>query len=141
MRYRADVATGIIELRRIAIFLATGLATALLFFGLMALLLDGFDMGYRMAVTVAYACAIVFHFTINRHITFSSRDEHILRQAVRYAMLALTSYLITLAVVSYMVEKLRFSPYAGALIALVVTTAFGYCISKAWVFRRRLGNE
>ncbi len=125
------------ELRRFTIFLTVGSATALLYFSLLALLLDGLKFDYRICVSAAYGCAVVFHFTMNRRITFRSVEERAFPQAGRYAIMALTSYLITLAIVSYVVETLRLSPYAGVLVALVVTTVFGYCVSKMWVFRRR----
>ena len=125
------------ELRRFAFFLAVGLLTAILYFGMLVLFLDGLKVEYRSSVSVAYLCAIVLHFALNRLITFQSSEERAFVQAGRYVVMAIGSYVITIALVSYLVETFGFSVYASVIVALAVTTVVGYCVSKLWVFRRR----
>jgi putative flippase GtrA len=107
----------------------------MVYIGLMALLLNVLGLNYRVCVSVAYLVAIALHFLLNRHITFRAADSHAIRQAWRYLTMAAINYVVTLAVVSVVVDVLNWSVYIGLFLALVATIVVGYVLSKLWVFR------
>jgi len=121
--------------RKFWTFVAVGGVTALVYLGLMALLLNVVGLNYRVCVSVAYVGAIALHFSLNRHVTFRSADGNIFPQAWRYLAMVAINYVVTLAIVSYVVEVLNHSAFIGAISALVATIVVGYIVSRSWVFK------
>lgn len=123
------------EYRQIARFLAVGALTALIYFGLLALLLEGINLNYRYAVSIAYFCGVAFHFLSNRQFTFRSHDHGLPGQILKYCAMVGINYAITIAVVDVIVRLLHFSPYVGAACAIGITVVTGYLLARFWVFR------
>lgn len=124
-------------MRHFVVFLIVGGTTALLYFSLLIVLLEVLRLEYLVGVSLAYIAAIMFHFLLNRHLTFKAADSALLRQGSRYAVMAMANYLLTLAIVFCVVEQLRWNAYVGAVAAIAVSVVFSYAVSKVWVFRRR----
>lgn len=124
-------------MRNFVAFLIVGGTTALLYFLLLIMLLEVLRLEYLIGVSLAYIAAIMFHFVLNRHLTFKATDSALLSQGSRYAVMATANYLLTLAIVFCVVEQLRFNAYIGAVTAIAVSASFTYAVSKVWVFRRR----
>ena len=122
-------------MRKLGAFVAVGGVTALIYTGLVAALFNLMGLDYRVCVSVAYLVAIVFHFLLNRHITFRAAEGDMLPQARRYLITAAINYIVTLAVVSFVVDLLNWSVYVGLFLALLTTIVVGYVLSKSWVFR------
>lgn len=120
-------------------FLAVGGGTALIYFGLLYVLLDYLGWGRFVGVSIAYSVAITFHFFSNRHFSFVATDSAVAPQATKYLAMAFINYLITLAVVEVIVSVMGLSAYFGVATSIVVTVFSGYLFSKYWVFR--IGHE
>ncbi|MGZ5080045.1 MAG: GtrA family protein [Usitatibacter sp.] len=118
-------------------FLLVGGATALVYFGRLALLLDVARIDYRIGASIAYVMAVSFHFLANRHLTFRSREESLPHQLARYLSLVGFNYVIMLAIVSFAVAILGWNAYGGSVVAIAVTTCVGYLLSRVWVFRKK----
>ncbi len=119
------------------IYLGIGGLTALVYFVFIALSIEILDFGYRVSVSVAYVLAVSFHFLANRRFTFRVVDNRFIHQWIRYFGVLVINYLITLAVVSFCVDRLGVSTYLSASLAIVVTVGVGYFATKFWVFRNR----
>jgi putative flippase GtrA len=122
------------ELRNLALFLFIGAAAAGIYFGLLALFLEGFHLDYRISVSAAYVLTVTFHFLSNRHLTFRARGYEITPQVVRYLIVVGVNYVLTLAVVFVVVEILQSNTYIGVALSVPVTVIFSYVASKVWVF-------
>src|SRR5262245_46501711 len=118
-------------------FLAVGAATTVVYFGLLGLAIEVLQVDYRVGVTVAYALAVAFHFWANRHFTFRAGGGRLPSQTLRYAVLVMVNYLVTLAVIYISVDIGRASPYLGAALSIIVSVGVSYVASRFWVFDTR----
>lgn len=119
------------------IFPLVGALTAILYFSLFSLLWYGFKIHYGIAVSIAYLTSATFQFFANQRYTFQNREKRwhkIFYQMVRYVIMVLINYVITLAVVYFVVEVLRFSPPVGVVVTVGITVFSSYLLSRYWVF-------
>lgn len=86
-----------------------------------------------LAVTCAYALSICFHFLTNRSFTFSSSGM-LASEFLRYMLLFVVSYLLTMGVIYATVDVLGLPLALGMLAATVLTVPIGYLASYFWVF-------
>jgi len=123
------------ESRRFGTFLIVGGLTALLNFSVFMALWKWLHMSDTVAVSLSYAVALLFHFTMNRVWTFQSTQDARGPQIVRYAVMAGVNYGITLTVLNLATRMLGWTPPVGLCAAIVATTLCGYAMSRRWVFR------
>lgn len=120
------------------IYLLIGGLSALFYFSILMIGIEVFNWHYRLVLTIAYLLTVGFHFFANRKYTFLLiNNQFMLPQLMRYICVLLGNYLITLGVVSFMVNKLSCSIYIGAGLAIALTVLVGYLALKYWVFRER----
>ena len=125
----------LIDKRSASTFLTVGFITAVINFSLFTLLFQLMHFDYRIAISIAYICSIIFHFTANRYFTFRSHGANLLQHMSRYLVMVGFNYLVTITIICIVVDHLYFSPYLGVLFAIAGTVWFGYILSKFWVFR------
>lgn len=87
------------------------------------------------AVSTAYILAISTHFLLSRWVTFCAQDQAAAPQMKRFLVLAGVNYVITIAVTHLLHALLGINTYVSAMVAVGVTTAFGFVASKVWVFQ------
>ena len=121
--------------REFLIYLYVGGVTFISYMAFIALAVEILNSDYRVGVSVAYLFAVTFHFFANRTVTFRAANYRLVDQSIRYIAILILNYLITLMAVSFCVGSLGFSPYIGAVFAIVLTVGVGYFASKFWVFR------
>lgn len=124
------------NIHTISLFLLVGTLTAFVYFALFALFWNGLHIHYNAAVSISYISAVVFHFTANRYVTFKSQHQPLAKQLYRYSLMTLFNYLMTIAIVYFIVERCLLSPYLGILISIGVTVNAGFIMSRYWVFQR-----
>lgn len=117
-----------------------GATTAAIYFLVMWLADSMLGLNYIASVSVAYFFSTVFHFLANRHFTFGAAKERQHQQILRYLVMWVLNYLITIAIVGFCVEKLRLSAYWGVCISVVFTVLIGYLLSHYWVFKVTRGG-
>jgi putative flippase GtrA len=123
-------------------FLVVGGTTLVIYF-VLQFLLEWAKLGSYVALTIAYATAIAYHFLMNRHFTFRSSavDGGIMATLPRYASVVLLNYVILLIVVR-LVMSVGFRIQVGMFAGIVLTTIVSFVLAKSWIFRdsRRSGN-
>jgi len=124
-----------IDMRSVVLFLTVGALTAVLYFSIFAYLWRVAHLHYRLAISIAYFTSILFHFTANRFVTFKSHGADFTKHVVKYLIMVMVNYLITLLVVHFVVVGLALSPYLGVISAIGATVGTGYLMAKFWVFR------
>ena len=87
-----------------------------------------------LTISVAYVVTVSFHFTVNRHITFSAGKGSLAKQLPRQAVLIAANYLVTLALNTLLINQLHWNLYAAASFVVVVTSALNFALSKYWIF-------
>jgi len=125
--------------RRIVAFLVVGGITAAIYYALIGILWGLLGAHYLVAVSVAYVCAVAFHFLANRRVTFDAARDSAGRQLPRYVALAVLNYLVTLLVVGFAVRFAGLHVYVGTTLAILATLLTGYLGMRHWVFTRPQG--
>ena len=82
---------------------------------------------YRpLAVTIAYALAVVSHFTINKYFNFRNFDRSIARQLRTYLVVVIFCWVVTVVAIEIGVRGLGLSTLQAKLIAVVLNIPTGY---------------
>ena len=119
-------------------FALIGGLTAILYFLVMWLSSSRLHLGYEIAVSVAYLISTTFHFLANKYFTFKSASEPSHMQLIKYGVMWIINYIITVAVVWLAVEKFAFSAYVGVCMAVVMTFMVGFILGQCWVFKKEV---
>lgn len=112
-----------------------GVVTALIYFFMIWFVDFVLSFEYKVSVSIAYLVSTIFHFVANRLFTFSAAKGQKNLQLIRYLVLWVINYLITLSVVSFCVESLHLTTYFGVLIAVLFTVFLGFILARYWVFK------
>ena len=123
------------ESRRFGTFLIVGGLSALLNLGVFMVLWQWFHLSDNTAVILAYAVSLLFHFTMNRVWTFQNTQGIRGPQIVRYVVMVMVNFCITVAAVNLSTRMLGLTPLVGLCAAIGATTVAGYVMSRCWVFR------
>ncbi len=121
--------------RSIASFLTVGALSAIVYFSVFSLLWKVLEVNYNIAITIAYILSVIFHFNANRYFTFKSHGKKILQHLIKYFIMLLFNYAVTLVIVYIIVEHLYLSPYLGIVISIGTTMNTGYLLSRYWIFQ------
>jgi putative flippase GtrA len=119
---------------RFYIFLAVGLATAIVQFVAFYLMFDVLHAPRRISVSISYIIAVAFHFNANRIITFRAASRDLGKRMFRYAAITVLNYFITIIVVDICVNSAGLSPYIGLMASIATTVMTGFLLMKYWVF-------
>lgn len=114
-----------------------GFITATIYFLVMWLMESVMGMHYLLAITIAYVLSTAFHFFANRHFTFKVGNEEKFFQLIRYLVMWLINYILTMLIVIICVQQIHLSSYVGVCGSVIVTVFVGYFLSRNWVFRSR----
>lgn len=114
-----------------------GATTAAIYFLIMWVSYSILYLNYITAVSVAYIFSTAFHFLANRHFTFGAIDGRQGQQILRYLVMWVINYCLTLFIVGICVEKLLLSPYLGVCISVIFTVFTGYFFARYWIFKVR----
>lgn len=116
-------------------FVATGLMTAGLYFGLLVALVEFAQAGPGTAATIAYIIAILFNYFTQNIWTFSN-EATVRRSGYRYVAVALALMIFNSAMMNGLAVRLG----VNYLLSQVITAGFMVLISfvaqKTWVFSR-----
>lgn len=117
-------------------YLTVGGLTAAIYFSILFITFDFLDLSKNLSVTTSYFVSTAFHFAANKLFTFASHGKNFAPQIARYLCVVFINYLITMLVVFIIVDLCGLSPYAGVAVAVAVTVALGYGMTKFWVFQQ-----
>lgn len=124
----------IVNIHSVFKFLTVAIGTVSVYFFVMIVLLNIIQVKYTVSISGAYMAGAIFNFFANRKFTFNAQHKHIKIQTIRYIILLLINYLLTLIVAQFVVEILSLSAYIGAMLAIVCTAIVTYFSLGLWVF-------
>jgi putative flippase GtrA len=119
------------QLVRFGVVGASGYVVNLAIYG--ALLEAG--LHYRGAATGAWIGAVLNNFWWNRHWTFAAREGHAGFQAARFFVVSFIAFLVSLGVLTLLVEAGVAKLPAQAL-AIIAATPLNFVGNKLWSFAR-----
>jgi putative flippase GtrA len=99
-----------------------------------ALLLEA-GLHYRGAATGAWVGGVLNNFWWNRHWTFSAREGHAAFQAARFFAVSFVAFVVSLGVLTLLVEAGVAKLPAQAL-AIIAVTPLNFVGNKLWSFAR-----
>ena len=90
---------------------------------------------YRAAATVAFAVALVNNFAWNKLWTFRSADGRLHHQALRFVIVSVGAFLISLAILSVLVRDAGVAKLLAQAAAIVLVTPVSFLANRLWSFR------
>jgi len=115
-------------------FILVGFITAIIYFSIFSIIWKLLGINYKISVSIAYIITMLFHFTMNKKVTFKNHSTTINSQILRYIAMVSVNYLLTIVIVHIFVEILKTNPYTGIFFAVGGTVLSGYFLARFWVF-------
>jgi putative flippase GtrA len=121
-----------LALVRFALVGASGYIVNLVVF---ALAVHALALDFRVAAVLAFLVAVTNNFVWNRRWTFAARDGHAGFQAARFLVVSLVGFVVSLVVLSVLVDGAELPRVAAQAIAIATATPLGFLGNKLWSFR------
>jgi putative flippase GtrA len=121
-----------LALVRFALVGASGYVVNLVVF---ALAVHALALDFRVAAVLAFLVAVTNNFVWNRRWTFAARDGHAGFQAARFLVVSLVGFVVSLVVLSVLVDGAELPRVAAQAIAIATATPLGFLGNKLWSFR------
>jgi len=118
-------------------FIIVGLATFALNFFLVWLFYGRALLDYRIAVSCAYFITVVAHFMLNRSFTYRQESGSAVPDTVKYCIMLLANYSLTLGVTTVSVELVKLTPYYGIVFSTLATAFSSFLLMKHFVFAQK----
>jgi putative flippase GtrA len=96
----------------------------------------GLGLHYRGAATGAWVVAVLNNFWWNRHWTFGAREGHAGFQALRFFVVSFVAFLVSLVILTLLVESVGIAKVPAQLIAVTAVTPLNFVGNKLWSFAR-----
>ena len=90
---------------------------------------------YSLALALSYGVGIINSYVWNRQWTFSSKGN-IYREAWKFALVYINSYVINLLLMFYFIEKVGIATEISVVITLILTTIISFAGHKWWSFKK-----
>ncbi|MGZ8292136.1 MAG: GtrA family protein [Telluria sp.] len=117
--------------RQFLLYLAGGVASALIDVGLMQVLIYS-GVGYVAATSAGFIAGLLFNYGYHATVTFTAPPSG--RSMARYLTVVAFNYAFTLACVALSVHLLGVA-VVGKLLALPVVAINGFILGKHWIFK------
>jgi putative flippase GtrA len=101
------------------------------------LFVHGVGVDYRVASVLAWIVAVANNFVWNRHWTFDAREGIAHHQAMRFLLVSLVTEVISLALLTVLVEAGGLTKVLAQAIAVAAATPLSFLGNKLWSFKAR----
>jgi dolichol-phosphate mannosyltransferase len=101
------------------------------------LFVHGAGLEYRAASVVAWIVAVANNFFWNRHWTFDAREGVAHHQAMRFLLVSVITEVISLVLLTVLVESGGLSKVPAQAIAVAAATPLSFLGNKLWSFSAR----
>jgi putative flippase GtrA len=99
------------------------------------LFVHGVGLEYRVASVVAWVVAVANNFFWNRHWTFDAKEGEARFQALRFVLVSLVAEIISLLLLTVLVESGGLAKVPAQAIAVAAATPLSFLGNKLWSFR------
>ena len=89
---------------------------------------------YHLSAVIAWAVSVLNNFWLNRHWTFAAKQDHPVRQAVRFFAVSLVAFGFTYVVLVVLVDA-GLMKVAAQAIAIAAGTPLSFIGQKLWSFK------
>jgi dolichol-phosphate mannosyltransferase len=102
-----------------------------------ALFVHPIGADYHVAAVAAWLVAVVNNFVLNRHWTFDARDDLARFQAIRFLVVSLAAFGVSLLLLTLLVESASVAKVPAQALAVAASTPLNFLGNKLWSFRTR----
>jgi putative flippase GtrA len=103
--------------------------------GVYALFVHSIGVDYHFAAVAAWLVAVVNNFVLNRHWTFDARDGLARFQAIRFLVVSLAAFGVSLLLLTLFVEAAGIAKIPAQALAVAASTPLNFLGNKLWSFR------
>jgi putative flippase GtrA len=103
--------------------------------GVYALFVHSIGVDYHFAAVAAWLVAVVNNFVLNRHWTFDARDGLARFQAIRFLVVSLAAFGVSLLLLTLLVEAAGIAKIPAQALAVATSTPLNFLGNKLWSFR------
>ncbi len=119
-------------------FVIVGIITLVINISAVWLFHDAFSYGYKVSVSLAYVIAVFVHYNMNRVFTYRHVGSLVGTHSLKYIIMLLVNYLITMFITIVTVEALSKSAYHGVVFSVFFTAISSFLLMKHFVFYKRI---
>ncbi len=93
------------------------------------------SVDYKVASVIAFLVAVVNNFWWNRHWTFGARQQHAMRQAIRFFVVSIVAFGFSYVVLVSLVDGAGVEKVLAQAIAVVTAMPLSFIGQKLWSFK------
>jgi dolichol-phosphate mannosyltransferase len=93
------------------------------------------SINYKIASVVAFLVAVVNNFWLNRHWTFGAKQQHPMKQALRFFTVSVVAFGFSYVVLVSLVDGAGFDKVLAQAIAVVAAMPLSFVGQKLWSFK------
>jgi dolichol-phosphate mannosyltransferase len=90
---------------------------------------------YHVAAVAAWLAAVLNNFVLNRHWTFDARDGQFHFQALRFLVVSVVAFGVSLLLLTVLVEDAGMAKIPAQALAVAASTPLNFLGNKLWSFR------
>lgn len=94
-----------------------------------------FGIGYQVSNVISYIIGMITSYILNKNWTFGIKERSRIRFLIRFVVVNIAALLVSLGIVSLMVEVMETNVYIGQLFAIAGHMVVNFAGQKFWVFR------
>lgn len=102
-----------------------------------ALFVHPIGVDYHVAAVVAWLVAVINNFVLNRHWTFDAGHDLARFQAMRFLVVSLVAFGVSLLLLTLFVESAGIAKVPAQALAVAASTPLNFLGNKLWSFRAR----
>jgi putative flippase GtrA len=100
-----------------------------------ALFVHPLGVDYHVAAVAAWLVAVLNNFVLNRHWTFDAREGQAHAQAMRFIVVSLAAFGVSLLLLTVFVESAGLAKVPAQALAVAASMPFNFIGNKLWSFR------
>jgi putative flippase GtrA len=100
-----------------------------------ALFVHPLGVDYHVAAVAAWIVAVLNNFVLNRHWTFDARGGQAHAQAMRFIIVSLAAFGVSLLLLTLLVETAGLAKVPAQALAVAAAMPFNFIGNKLWSFR------
>jgi putative flippase GtrA len=105
-----------------------------------ALFVHPLAVDYHFAAVAAWVVAVLNNFVLNRHWTFDARGGQAHAQAMRFIVVSLAAFVVSLLLLTLLVETAGLAKVPAQALAVAASMPFNFIGNKLWSFRSKAAD-
>jgi len=118
------------------LYFMIGSVAALIDFTLVFVFTSILGIYYLLSVVLSYPVAVSVHFTLNKKFNFKDTSKKVVKQFILFVSITLSSVVLTLIIMYFLVEFLGIWYLIAKAIAMVIVVFYTFNMNRVFTFNR-----